>query len=73
MVDDISSYGTTFLHAAKTLKSLGADKIWLFVTHCENSILHGELINSGLLDKIYTTRSIFTAPCPAIIEILEEV
>ncbi|MCL1918595.1 MAG: ribose-phosphate pyrophosphokinase [Peptococcaceae bacterium] len=73
IVDDISSYGTTFLHAAKKLKTLGADKIWLYVTHCENSILQGDLINSGLVEKIYTTQSIFTAPCPAVIEILEDI
>jgi ribose-phosphate pyrophosphokinase len=60
IVDDISSYGGTFLHSAKKLKELGAKKIWLYVTHCENSILEGELIKNGLLEKIYTTDSIFT-------------
>jgi len=60
IVDDISSFGGTFLHSAKKLKELGADKIYLYVTHCENSIIKGELINSGLLEKMYTTRSIYT-------------
>lgn len=60
IVDDISSYGGTFLHSARKLKELGADKVYLYVTHCENSILDGELINSGLLEKIYTTKSIFS-------------
>lgn len=66
IIDDISSYGGTFYHSAKKLKELGADKIWLYVTHCENSILAGDLINSGLLEKIYTTRSIFTEQHPLI-------
>ena len=66
IIDDISSYGGTFLHAAKKLKVLGANKIYLYITHCENSILNGELINSGLLEKIYTTRSIFTGQHPLI-------
>lgn len=66
IVDDISSYGGTFLHAAKKLKELGADKIYLYVTHCENSILDGELIKSGLLEKIYTTKSIYTSKHPLI-------
>lgn len=66
IVDDISSYGGTFYHAAKKLKTLGADKIWLYVTHCENSILNGELIKSGLVERIYTTCSIFTAQHPLI-------
>ncbi len=60
IIDDISSYGGTFYHAATKLKELGADKIYLYITHCENSILKGDLINSGLLEKIYTTKSIYT-------------
>lgn len=66
IIDDISSYGGTFYHSAKKLKELGADKIWLYVTHCENSILDGELIKSGLVEKIYTTRSVFTKQHPLI-------
>lgn len=60
IVDDICSYGGTFLHSARKLKELGANDIYLYVSHCENSILDGELIKSGLLKKIYTTDSIFT-------------
>ena len=66
IIDDISSYGGTFYHSAKKLKELGANKIWLYVTHCENSILQGELIKSGLVEKIYTTRSVFTQQHPLI-------
>lgn len=71
IVDDISSYGGTFLHAAKKLKELGAQKIYLYVTHCENTILAGELIGSGLLEKIYTTQSIYTKGHP-LIEVIGE-
>ena len=35
--------------------------IYLYVTHCENTILDGELINSGLIKKIFTTDSIYTS------------
>ena len=66
IIDDISSYGGTFLHSAGKLKELGADKVYLYITHCENSILAGELINSGLLEKIYTTKSIYTGEHPLI-------
>ena len=66
IIDDISSYGGTFYHSAKKLKELGADKIYLYITHCENSILEGDLIKSGLVTKIYTTRSIFTKQHPLI-------
>lgn len=66
IIDDISSFGGTFLYAAKALKAQGADKIYLYVTHCENSILNGDLIQSGLIEKIFTTQSIFTGQHPLI-------
>ncbi|MCL2863881.1 MAG: hypothetical protein FWE54_07415, partial [Methanimicrococcus sp.] len=52
--------------SARKLKELGANKIYLYVTHCEDSILSGELINSGLLEKIYTTKSIYTGVHPLV-------
>jgi len=66
IVDDICSFGGTFYHSAKKLRELGADKIWLYVTHCENNILSGELLTSCLIDKVFTTASIFTAEHPFI-------
>ena len=60
IVDDICSRGGTFYHSAKKLKELGANKIYLYVSHCENTILEGELLDSGLIEKIFTTNSIFT-------------
>ena len=60
IIDDICSRGGTFYHSAKKLKELGANKIYLYITHCENTILEGELLTSGLIEKVYTTNSIFT-------------
>ena len=60
IIDDICSRGGTFYHSAKALKDAGAKNIYLYVTHCENTILEGELLRSGLIEKIYTTNSIFT-------------
>ena len=60
IVDDICSKGGTFFYTAKALKDAGANRIFLYVTHCENTVLDGEMIKSGLIDKIYTTNSIFT-------------
>lgn len=60
IVDDICSRGGTFYHSAKKLKELGAKNIYLYVTHCENTILEGDLLTSGLVEKVYTTNSIFT-------------
>ena len=61
IVDDISSYGGTFFFSALKLKQKGAAKIYLYVTHCENSILQGKLMESDLIEHIYTTDSLLTA------------
>lgn len=60
IVDDICSRGGTFYHSAKKLKELGVGKIYLYVTHCENTILEGEVLTSGLIEHVFTTNSIFT-------------
>ena len=66
IVDDICSRGGTFLHSAKKLKELGAKDIYLYVTHCENTILEGELLEGDLIKRLYTTNSIFTKSHPKI-------
>lgn len=60
IVDDICSRGGTFYYSAKALKELGAKKVFLYVSHCENTILDGEILKSDLIEKVYTTNSIFT-------------
>ena len=60
IIDDICSRGGTFYHSAKALKEAGANKIYLYITHCENTILEGELLTSGLIERVFTTNSIFT-------------
>ena len=60
IVDDICSRGGTFYHSAKCLKELGAGEIYLYVTHCENTIFDGDMLSSGLIEKVYTTNSIYT-------------
>lgn len=60
IVDDICSKGGTFFHAAKALKAAGAKSVNLYVTHCEKTIVTGELAASDdLVDHVYTTKSIF--------------
>ena len=65
--DDICSKGGTFYYAAKKLKEMGAGKIYLFVTHCENSIHNGEfgddkvnLCGTGLIEHVFTTDSTYS-------------
>ena len=64
--DDICTTGGTFYYAAKALKKMGAKNIYLLVTHCEDSIFdssigknHINLLDSGLIEHIFTTDSIF--------------
>ena len=60
IVDDICSRGGTFYHSAKALKAAGAKSVSLYVTHCEKTIVLGELASTdGLVDHVYTTKSIF--------------
>ncbi len=66
IVDDICSRGGTFLHSAKKLHELHAKEIYLFVSHCENTILEGELLESGLIQQVFTTNSIFTKTHPMV-------
>lgn len=60
MVDDLSSYGGTFILGATKLRELGASKIYLIVGHCEDSIYKGEIFKTDLIDKVFTTNSIVT-------------
>lgn len=58
IVDDICSRGGTFTHTAMALKEAGAHNVYLYVTHCENTIEKGSLLVDGLIEKVFTTRSI---------------
>ena len=60
IVDDICSKGGTFYYSAKALKELGAKEMYLYISHCENSIFEGDLLKTDLVDKVFTTNSIFT-------------
>lgn len=59
IVDDICSRGGTFMHTATALKNAGAGKVYLYVTHCENTIFDGEIIKSDLIEQVFTTSSIY--------------
>lgn len=60
IIDDICSRGGTFFHSAKALKQLGAGDIYLYISHCENTILEGEIPTTDWIERVYTTDSIFT-------------
>ena len=60
IVDDLCVYGGTFNWGGFLLKDAGVDKVYLYVSHCENSIHDGKLLEGDLIEKVYTTDSILT-------------
>ena len=59
IVDDICSRGGTFTHTAKALKEAGAKEIFLYVTHCENTIFKGSVLTDGMISRVFTTGNIY--------------
>jgi ribose-phosphate pyrophosphokinase len=68
IIDDLCAKGFTFLKSAEALKALGAKDIYLYITHCENSIYDGTMLKSGLVKKVFTTNSILENWSSHIIE-----
>lgn len=65
IVDDMSSYGTTFIYTAKALREqFGIHEIYLLVAHAENAIFKVHPVTKDRLfnhiSKIFTTDSILT-------------
>ncbi|WP_406590276.1 ribose-phosphate pyrophosphokinase [Bacillus atrophaeus] len=60
IIDDLSSYGGTFIKSAEKLREAGASEVYLLVAHAENSIFEGDLFKTNLIDKVFTTDSLLT-------------
>lgn len=60
IIDDLCSFGGTFLAAGNRLKELGAKNIYLITPHCEFNIHKGKLLTlaESPIDRVYTTNSI---------------
>lgn len=58
IIDDLCSYGGTFIRSAEKLREIGASEVYLLVGHCEHSIYKGELLKTTLIDKVFTTNTI---------------
>lgn len=56
IIDDICSYGGTYVAAAKALREQGVKQIDLVVSHCEPNIFKGDVFD--YIDHVYTTDSI---------------
>lgn len=68
IIDDICSYGGSAYYTAKHIKDMNPEaKVYFYVTHCENSVLEGKfgekevpLLDTGLIEALYTTGDILT-------------
>ena len=58
IIDDICSKGFTFYYSGQKLRELGASDVRLYITHCEDTIKNGNLLNADVVSKVYTTDSI---------------
>lgn len=64
MIDDICASGKTLYIAGKELKELGANNLYVYVSHCENTVIDSELLD--LITELYTTDSIIRKENPKI-------
>lgn len=58
IVDDLSSYGGTFIQTAKALREKGFRAVFLLVAHAENSIFKKDLFDH--VDRVFTTNTLLT-------------
>lgn len=58
IIDDICSYGNTFVKAAEALHEAGAETISLYITHCEEAIGKGDVFKCNLIEDVFTTNSL---------------
>ncbi len=55
IIDDVVSYGNTFINLIDYLGNLGANTIDLFVGNVEDALWRGDLLGNKYLGKVYTT------------------
>ena len=71
IIDDICGKGSTIYHMAKQLKERGANNVYVYVSHCENTVLRPNINGKSLLEydlitKLFTTNSIYRGNHPKI-------
>lgn len=55
IIDDVVSYGNTFINLIDYLGNLGANTIDLFAGNVEDALWRGDLLGNKYLGKVYTT------------------
>ena len=69
IVDDIFSSGETIKYSIDLLKKYNVDKIYVFVSHCENRIIENSLLKNKMIDKLFTTDSIFRKEISSVVDL----
>lgn len=65
MIDDIISTGGTLALSADSLKKIGASYVYVYASHCENSIVNGEInkvkerLDNDIINCVFTTNSLY--------------
>lgn len=75
IIDDIISYGGTVFYSTLELQKLGIKTIYVYATHCEDSIMDpikGKLLKLDCIKNIFTTNSIFRGVGNHKIKIIRE-
>lgn len=66
MVDDICAFGGSLFYGSQELVNYKPEKIYAYVTHCENSVLDTEkgtlikALENNTVERLFTTDSLFT-------------
>ena len=58
IIDDICSYGNTFVKAAEAIQAAGAVDMSLYITHCEDAISKGDIFKKDIFENVFTTNSL---------------
>lgn len=67
IIDDLCSQGGTFARAGNLLKAAGASEVILVVSHCEETIFKGTLLEENSpISMVYTSTSIMEKEHPKI-------
>jgi len=67
IVDDLCSRGGTFKLVGEMLHNKGVEDVYLAVSHCEDTIFKGDLLNTDTIKKIVTTDSLLNGTHEKII------
>lgn len=73
ILDDLCRGGRTVCAAAKVVKDLGVEKVLFCVTHTEDTVYTGPILDDPNVDVIYTTDSCLTHVSHEKLHIIKEV